>query len=73
MKNIFERSNLYSLILELQEEVKILKEKYEGALVNIKRLEEENIETTNVLYELQNNIESVDRRIDILYGEKNDA
>ena len=30
------------------------------------RLEEENIESTNLLYELSNNIEAVDRRIDIL-------
>jgi hypothetical protein len=33
-------------------------------------LEEENIETTNCLYELGNSINAVDNRIDILYGEK---
>jgi len=32
----------------------------------IKKLEEENIETTNLLYELSNSIEAVDRRIDIV-------
>lgn len=32
----------------------------------IEKLEEENIETTNTLYELMNSIEAVDRRIDIV-------
>ena len=32
----------------------------------VKKLEEENIETTNTLYELMNSIEAVDRRIDII-------
>jgi len=32
----------------------------------IKKLEEENVETTNLLYELSNSIEAVDRRIDIV-------
>jgi hypothetical protein len=32
----------------------------------IERLEEENIETTNTLYEVMNSIEAVDNRIDIL-------
>jgi septal ring factor EnvC (AmiA/AmiB activator) len=35
----------------------------------IKKLEEENVETTNTLYEIMNNIEAVDARIDILTGE----
>lgn len=61
---------LHMLIEELQQKVKVLEEKYEGSLQDIKRLEEENIETSNVLYELQNSIESVDNRIDILYGEQ---
>lgn len=61
---------LHMLIEELQQKVKVLEEKYEGALQDIKRLEEENIETSNVLYELQNSIQSVDNRIDILYGEQ---
>jgi hypothetical protein len=43
-----------------------LEQKYEGALVDIKRLEEENIETTNCLYENANSIDAVDARIDIL-------
>ena len=43
-----------------------LEQKYYGALEDIKRLEEENIETTNVLYELMENIRAVDARIDIV-------
>jgi hypothetical protein len=62
--------NLYMIIEELQEKVKVLEEKYEGALIDIKRLEESNIETSNVLYELMNSIDAVDNRIDILYGDK---
>jgi FtsZ-binding cell division protein ZapB len=62
--------NLYMMIGELQEKVKVLEDKYQGALRDIKRLEEENIETTNCIYEIQNSIEAVDNRIDILYGEQ---
>lgn len=62
--------NLYMMIQELDEKIKVLEEKYQGSLRDIKRLEEENIETTNCLYELQNSIEAVDNRIDILYGER---
>jgi predicted RNase H-like nuclease (RuvC/YqgF family) len=32
----------------------------------VQRLEEENIETSNTLYEIMNSIEAVDRRIDII-------
>jgi peptidoglycan hydrolase CwlO-like protein len=62
--------NLYMMIEELQNKVKVLEEKYDSALQDIKRLEEENIETSNVLYELMNSIDAVDNRIDILYGDK---
>lgn len=62
--------NLYMMISELQEKVKVLEDKYQGALLDIKRLEEENIETTNCIYEIQNSIEAVDNRIDILYGDQ---
>jgi hypothetical protein len=55
--------NLYMMLEELQEKVKVLEQKYEGALLDIKRLEEENVETTNCLYHLEN---SLDARIDIL-------
>jgi hypothetical protein len=57
---------LFDIIQELQEKVKVLEEKYEGALIDIKRLEEENVETTNCLYENANSIDAVDARIDIL-------
>ena len=67
MKNIFNwifsptekfdlEDDLYSRIVELEKRVV--------------KLEEENIETTNLLYELGNSIDSVDVRIDILTGEK---
>lgn len=36
----------------------------------IEKLEYENVETTSTLYELQNSIEAVDSRIDIITGEK---
>jgi hypothetical protein len=62
--------NLYMVIEELQEKVKVLEEKYRDALIDIKRLEEDNIETSNVLYELMNSIDAADNRIDILYGDK---
>lgn len=32
----------------------------------VEKLEEENVETSNSLYEIMNSIEAVDRRIDIL-------
>ena len=44
--------SILDLVKELQEKIKYL--------------EEENIETTNVLYELMENIRAVDARIDIL-------
>ena len=62
--------NLYMMIEKLQEKVKVLEDKYRDALLDIKRLEEENIETSNLLYELGNSVEAVDHRIDILYGEQ---
>ena len=58
--------NLLELIERLEERIKNLEEKYSGALADIKNLEEENIETSNCLYELSNQIDAVDARIDIL-------
>ena len=43
-----------------------LEKKYQQILQDIARLEEENIETTNLLYEIMNSLDAVDRRIDIL-------
>jgi hypothetical protein len=58
--------NLYMMIDELCVRVKTLEDKYSGALQDIKRLEEENIETSNCLYEIMNSVDAVDARIDIL-------
>ena len=64
--------NLYEMIQELEGRVNVLEEKYQGALYDIKRLEEENIETTNTLYEIMHNIDAVDARIDILHTHNNE-
>jgi hypothetical protein len=46
-----------------------LEEQYQGLLQDVRRLEEENIENTNLIYELTHSIDAVDRRIDILANE----
>ena len=58
-EKVNEGDDLYAKLLELEE-------KYNALLLDVKRLEEENIETSNSLYELGNSIEAVDARIDIL-------
>jgi septal ring factor EnvC (AmiA/AmiB activator) len=45
-------------------------DKIEELELRIEKLEEENIETSNCLYELSNSIDAVDARIDILTLEK---
>ena len=62
-KQIVETNNVYDKLIELEE-------KYNGLLLDVKRLEEENIETSNTLYEIMNSIDAVDARIDILTAEK---
>jgi hypothetical protein len=57
--------NLLDLILNQSIKIKELENKYSCLLVDIKKLEEENIETTNVLYEIMHSIDAVDARIDI--------
>ena len=52
---ICDESDIYSKIIELENRVA--------------KLEEENVETTNLLYELGNSIDAVDTRIDILMTE----
>jgi hypothetical protein len=52
--------------ISLQERIEQLEEKYLGLLMDVKRLEEENIETTNTLYEIMHSIDAVDARIDIV-------
>lgn len=51
-KSMESSENLFNLIKNLEERVK--------------QLEEENIENTNLIYEVMNSIEAVDRRIDIV-------
>jgi len=53
-------------IYDVYNRLAVLEEKYCAALEDIKRLEEENIETSNLLYEIMNSVEAVDARIDIL-------
>lgn len=63
----------YSMSQETQslhDRIRILEEKYEALLEDIKNLEESNIETDNVLYELTCDIQAVDTRIDIMGMEK---
>jgi hypothetical protein len=55
-KQIVEDIDVYSKLIELEE-------KYNALLLDVKRLEEENVETTNELYRVEN---SLDSRIDIL-------
>ena len=55
-KPIVETDDVYSKLIELEE--------------RIVALEQENIETSNCLYELMNAIDAVDARIDILTLEK---
>ena len=62
--------SLYQMMQKLEGRMNVLEEKYKGALEDIKRLEEENIETTNVLYEVMHSISAVDARIDIVMEDK---
>ena len=54
---------------DVYDRLEALEQKYYRALEDIKRLEEENIETSNVLYEIINSMEAIDRRIDIVFEE----
>jgi hypothetical protein len=47
----------------IHQKLEQLEEKYQGLLLDVKRLEDENIELTNELYRMEN---SLDARIDIL-------
>lgn len=50
--------SLLDLIQCLETRIEHLEEKYNIALTDIKRLEQENIETTNALYEVENRLQS---------------
>ncbi len=65
-----ESLNLHQMIQKLKEKIDVLEEKYNGALEDIKRLDEENIETANILYEVMHSIDAVDARIDIVMESK---
>jgi peptidoglycan hydrolase CwlO-like protein len=49
--------------------VEVLIKRIEELEDKVTKLEEENIETTNCIYELSNQIDAVDSRIDILASE----
>jgi len=77
MKNVYDylisryghkdyQPNLYMMIEELSNKVRVLEDKYDAALQDIKLLEEENIESTNLIYELIENVRALDNRIDIV-------
>lgn len=61
-----EDSSVLFYMSELEQRINVLEQKYSDSLFDIKRLEEENIETSNTLYELMHSIEAVDARIDII-------
>lgn len=44
---------------ELYEIIEDLQRKYHGLLLDVKRLEEENVETSNLLYEIMNTLDSI--------------
>jgi hypothetical protein len=49
--------DVYNRLSQLEIVVKDLQERYYAALLDIKRLEEENISITNELYRLENSLE----------------
>ena len=49
--------DVYNRLVELEDRIKVL--------------EEENVETSNLLYEIMNSMEAIDRRIDIVFEEFN--
>ena len=49
--------------------VEVLIKRIEELEGRIAKLEEENIESTNLIYELMNSLEAIDNRIDILMSE----
>ena len=55
---------------DIYKRISDLEIKMEKILKSVEKLEEENIETTNILYEHMNSISGLDRRIDILNDEK---
>ena len=67
-----DKYSVVDLIVDLNERVKSLEEKYNGALVDIKRLEEENVELTNSLYEVENKLQAqIDSIHPVVYNIEN--
>lgn len=64
--NASKEPNLHQMITLLQKRIENLEDTIASIMNDLETLKEENVETTNVLYELQNSIEAVDRRIDIM-------
>jgi len=62
---------LLDLIQSLETRVEYLEQKYKGALEDIKRLEIENVETTNALYEMENRLQAqIDAHCPPIYNMK---
>lgn len=61
--------NIIKQFRNLKTRVRELEEKYQALLLDVKHLEEENIENSNLIYELMNTTEAIDRRIDIIAEE----
>lgn len=64
--NARKEPNLYQMIENLQGQIGNIENRIDSIMNDLETLKEENVETTNTLYEIQNNIEAVDRRIDIM-------
>lgn len=62
-KPIVEDIDVYGKLIDLERRCCSLEK-------DVVKLKEENVETTNLLYEIMNNIDAVDTRIDILNSEK---
>lgn len=67
-----DKYSVVDLIVDLNERIKSLEEKYSGALMDIKRLEEENVELTNSLYEVENTLQAqIDSIHPVVYNIEN--
>ena len=51
-------SSLAKEVVRLEERITTMEQKYEGAIMDIKRIEEENVELTNCLYEVENRLQA---------------
>ena len=61
--------NISDLIICLSKQIEQLEENYKNLLADIKRLEEENVELTNSLYEIENRLESkIDNINPVIYN-----